>query len=228
MGALVIQATYFQEALNETEQLQVDLIRNEIRRLVGVVSAETDPGNVGELSGDIKYLRAVENKILSKDNSVNPDSLRTGFIDKEFVNSYTRLLKRTVALREVRNRTLEQRALEEVKVEQLGDISRLPRFVDWLGKEKVGLAGVAVSTAGLITTLLIHARGAIIGTAKATSKVAKALSNIAKKGAPILVPILNAIATALSWGAKRIAWLTSHLWVLAIAAALMVYNYYTR
>jgi hypothetical protein len=100
--------------------------------------------------------------------------------------------------------------------------------VKWLGKEKVGLTGVAVSTAGLITALLIHARGAIIGTAKATSKVAKALANLAKKAAPIIVPVLNAIATALSWGAKGIPWLASHLWVLAIAAALMVYNYYTR
>ena len=92
----------------------------------------------------------------------------------------------------------------------------------------MGLTGVAVSTAGLITTLLIHARGAIVGTVKATSKVAKALAKLAKKAGPILVPVLNAIATALSWCAKGIAWLTSHLWVLAVAAALLVYNYYTR
>ena len=98
----------------------------------------------------------------------------------------------------------------------------------WLGKEKVGLTGVAVSAAGLITTLLVHARGAIVGTAKATSRVAKALANLAKKAGPVLVPVLNAVATALSWGAKGIAWLASHLWVLAIAAALIVYNYYTK
>jgi hypothetical protein len=123
---------------------------------------------------------------------------------------------------------LKQRTIEEVREEQLEDISRLRRFVKWLGKEKVGLTGVAVSVAGLITTLLVHARRAIIGTAKATSKVAKALANIAKKAGPILVPILNAVATALSWGAKGVAWLASHLWVLVIAAALMVYSYYTK
>ena len=92
----------------------------------------------------------------------------------------------------------------------------------------MGLTGIAVSTASLITALLIHASGAIIGTAKATSKVAKALANLAKKAGPILVPILNAIVTALSWGAKGIAWLASHLWVLAVAAALLVYNYLQR
>ena len=92
----------------------------------------------------------------------------------------------------------------------------------------MGLTGVAVSAAGLITTLLVHARGAIVGTAKATSRVAKALANLAKKAGPVLVPVLNAVATALSWGAKGIAWLASHLWVLSIAAALIVYNYYTK
>jgi hypothetical protein len=89
----------------------------------------------------------------------------------------------------------------------------------------VGLTGIAAS---LITALLIHARGAIVGTAKATSKVAKALANLAKKAGPIVVPILNAIATALSWGAKGVTWLASHLWVLAVAAALLVYNYLQR
>jgi hypothetical protein len=70
-----------------------------------------------------------------------------------------------------------QKELEEGRQAQEEDISRFRKFVKWLGKEKVGLTGVAVSTAGLITTLLINARGAIIGTAKATSKVAKALAN---------------------------------------------------
>jgi hypothetical protein len=131
------------------------------------------------------------------------------------VTEYNAIIERIEGLKEARDRTLKQRAQEETREEQLNDISRLRRFVDWLGKEKVGLTGVAVSVAGLITTLLVNARGALASTAKVTSKVAKALANIAKKGAPILVPVLNAIATALSWGAKGIAWLASHLWVLA-------------
>ncbi|CAB4003984.1 Hypothetical predicted protein [Paramuricea clavata] len=143
---------------------------------------------------------------------------------EEFIN----LEKRIVALREARDRTVMQKELEEGRQAQVEDISRFHKFVKWLGEEKVGLTGVAVSTAGLITTLLIHARGAIIETAKSTSKVAKALAKLAKKAGPILIPVLNAIATALSWGAKGIAWLASNLWVLAVAAALLVYNYYTR
>ncbi|CAB3978384.1 Hypothetical predicted protein [Paramuricea clavata] len=146
----------------------------------------------------------------------------------EGTTEYNSLIERIDSLKEARDRTLGQRTIEEAREAQLEDISRLRKFIDWVGKEKVGLVGIAVSTASLITALLIHARGAIVGTAKVTGKVAKALANLAKKAGPILVPILNAIATALSWGAKGIAWLASHLWVLAVAAALMVYNYYTK
>ncbi|CAB3982661.1 Hypothetical predicted protein [Paramuricea clavata] len=146
----------------------------------------------------------------------------------EGTTEYNFLLERIDSLKEARDRTLKQRTVEKAREAQLEDISRLRRFIDWVGKEKVGLVGIAVSTASLITALLIHARGAIVKTAKATGKVAKALANLAKKAGPILVPILNAVATALSWGAKGVAWLASHLWVLAIAAALMVYNYYSK
>ncbi|CAB4009114.1 Hypothetical predicted protein [Paramuricea clavata] len=136
--------------------------------------------------------------------------------------------ERIDSLKEARDRTLEQRVLEETKEAQLEDISRLRKFVKWLGEEKVGLTGIAISTAGLLTTILIHARGAIVKTAKATGKVAKALANLAKKAGPILAPILNTVATVLSWGAKGITWLASHLWVLAVAAALLVYNNYNN
>ena len=148
--------------------------------------------------------------------------------DAQDVTEYNAIIERIEGLKIARDRTLKQRVLEETREEQLNDISRLRRFTKWLGKEKVGLTGVAVSVAGLITTLLVHARGAIVGTAKATSRVAKALANLAKKAGPILVPVLNTIATALSWGAKGVAWLASNLWVLAVTAALIVYNYYTK
>jgi hypothetical protein len=143
----------------------------------------------------------------------------------EGTTEYNSLIERIDSLKEARDRTLEQRTVEEAREAQLEDISRLRRFVDWVGKEKVGLFGIAVSTASSITALLIQTRGVIVQTAKFTGKVAKALANLAVKAGPILVPILNAIATALTWGAKGIAWLASNLWVLAVAAALIASNY---
>jgi hypothetical protein len=146
----------------------------------------------------------------------------------EGVTEYNALIERIDGLKEARDKTLEQRALEEAREEQLEDISRLRRFTKWLGEEKVGLTGIAVSTAGLVTALLIHARGAIVKTANTTSKLAKALANLAKKAGPILVPILNALASALKYGAKGVAWLASNLWVIIVAIALIIYDYNTK
>ena len=198
------------------------LTPTENRELRGVLDPtdtmdlESRTGDDGALQKQLEYFQDTINKTMELRDETDDT--------EEFIN----LEERIVALREARDRTVMQKELEEARQAQEEDISRFRKFVKWLGKEKVGLTGVAVSTAGLITTLLIHARGAIIGTAKATSKVAKALANIAKKGAPILVPVLNAIATTLSWGAKGVAWLASHLWVLAVAAALLVYDYLQR
>ena len=198
------------------------LTPTENRELRGVIDPtdtmdlESRTGDDGALQKQLEYFQDTINKTMELRDETDDT--------EEFLN----LEERIVALREARDRTVMQKELEEARQAQEEDISRFSKFVKWLGKEKVGLTGIAVSTASLITALLIHARGAIIGTAKATSKVAKALANLAKKAGPIIVPILNAIATALSWGAKGIAWLASHLWVLAVAAALLVYNYLQR
>jgi hypothetical protein len=198
------------------------LTPTENRELRGVLDPtdtmdlESRTGDDGALQKQLEYFQDTINKTMELRDETDDT--------EEFLN----LEERIVALREARDRTVMQKELEEARQAQEEDISRFSKFVKWLGEEKVGLTGIAVSTASLITALLIHARGAIIGTAKATSKVAKALANLAKKAGPILVPILNAIATALSWGAKGIAWLASHLWVLAVAAALLVYNYLQR
>jgi hypothetical protein len=198
------------------------LTPTENRELRGVLDPtdtmdlESRTGDDGALQKQVEYFQdTIDETMELRDETDDPE---------EFIN----LEERIVALREARDRTVMQKKLEEGRQAQEEDISRFHKLVKWLGEEKVGLTGIAVSTASLITALLIHARGAIIGTAKATRRVAKALANIAKKGAPILVPILNAIATALSWGAKGIAWLASHLWVIAVASALLVYDYLQR
>ncbi|CAB3998132.1 Hypothetical predicted protein [Paramuricea clavata] len=160
---------------------------------------ETRTGEDGALKKQVEYFQDTIDKTMElRDETDEPE---------EFI----RLEERIIALREARDRTIMQKEMEEGRHAQEEDISRFRKFVKWVVEEKVGLTGIAVSTAGLITALLIHVRGAIVGAAKATGKIAKALANLAKKGAPILVPVLNAVATALSWSGKGTAWLTSNL-----------------
>jgi hypothetical protein len=192
---------------------------NELRGVLNPPEGSNLEGRTGQ-KGALQIQADYFNKVI--DETVE----RVGLV--EGVTEYNTLMERIDSLKEARDQTLKQRVVEEAREEQLKDISRLRRFIDWVGKEKVGLTGLAVSTAGLITTLLIHARGAIVGTAKSIGKVAKALAKLAKKAAPILVPIINGIATALSWGAKGVAWLASNLWVLAVTIALILYNNYSK
>jgi hypothetical protein len=53
----------------------------------------------------------------------------------EGVTEYNALIKRIDGLKAARDLTLKQRTIEEAREEQLEDISRLRRFVKWLGKE---------------------------------------------------------------------------------------------
>ena len=227
-GALRIQSDNLAESISETLELLLISMRNEASRLVGVYSGESDISRKDEIARNIAWLKRKEGSVIIGKTPSPLVEYGDEVLDPHFKEEYTHLTERTDALREARVRTLNQRVLEEARGEQLQDISRLRRFIDWVGKEKVGVAAIAVSAASLVTSLLIQARGAIVGTAKATGKVAKALARLAKKAAPILVPILNGIATALSWGAKGVAWLASNLWVLAVAIALILYNNYSK
>ena len=72
------------------------------------------------------------------------------------------------------------------------------------------------------------ARNAIAQGAKATSKFAKAVANLAKKLGPLLGSLLNVVAQVIYWGVKGLAWLARNLWVLAIAVALFIYDQYGK
>ena len=62
--------------------------------------------------------------------------------------------------------------------------------------------------------------------ANATGKLAKALVNIGKKLGPLIAPILNLMAQAISWGAKGIEFLSKNLWLIVVAFAWFAYNMY--
>ena len=112
---------------------------------------------------------------------------------------------------------------EEAKESDLG---RLERFKKWAKENLIGISAVAISVAGIITTIVVSARKAVKQAAKAVSSLAKALANVAKKLGPLIAPILNLVAKMLTWGAKDIEFFAKGLWLLAIALAYLVYNQY--
>ncbi|CAB4009484.1 Hypothetical predicted protein [Paramuricea clavata] len=215
------QATNFPVIETDMERPRIKgLDQEENRDLEGVVNPSDyiDPqsriGDNGALQIQADHFqKALDRTIDQRDRTNDP---------MEFIE----LQERINGLREARDRTLQQREIEEVRAQQEEDVSRLQRFKEWAKENMLGLSAVAITVAGIITTVVIGARTAIIKGAQATSKFAKALANLGKKLGPMLLPLFNMLAKLVSLGAKGLAWLASNLWVLAIAVAWFVYDYF--
>ena len=109
---------------------------------------------------------------------------------------------------------------------QTNDLSRLEKFKEWAKRNLVGISAIAITLAGIATSVIMAGRKAVRSTAKATGKLAKALVNLGKKLGPLIAPFLNLMAQAISWGAKGIAFLAKNLWMIVIAFAWFLFEAY--
>ena len=81
---------------------------------------------------------------------------------------------------------------------QRNDLNRFERFRKWAKENIAGVSAVAISIAGIITTIVIAGRSAVKKGAKAVGEFGKALANVAKKAAPAIATILNILAQVLT------------------------------
>ena len=118
-----------------------------------------------------------------------------------------------------RNQRPESKTVRSIVEEetQNNDLTRFERFKRWTKKNLGGISVVAISVAGIITTIVMGARNAVKRGARATSKFAKTLAKIAGKVAPVLGALLNLTAKVSTLGAKAVGFLSEHLWILAVA-----------
>ncbi|CAB3978151.1 Hypothetical predicted protein [Paramuricea clavata] len=121
------------------------------------------------------------------------------------------------------------KALSIVEEEvEINDLTRFERFKKWSKENRAGISAVAISVAGIIITIIMGVRNVAKTGARATSKFAKAMANLAGKVGPVLASVLNLVAKVLSCGAKGIAFLAKILWILALALTYFLYNEYRR
>ena len=76
---------------------------------------------------------------------------------------------------------------------------------------------MAISVAGIITTIVMEARNTVKRGSSATNKLAKTLGKMAEKAAPVLDALLNLTAGILKLGAKAVGF----LWLLALGKPLV-------
>ena len=103
--------------------------------------------------------------------------------------------------------------------------TKFEKFRVWAKENMEALAAIAISIAGIITTVVVAGKKTIMGAANGLGAVGKALEKFAKAALPILVPILNMLSTILSWGAKGLAFLAQNLWIVAIVIAGAIFRY---
>lgn len=67
-----------------------------------------------------------------------------------------------------------------MREQQKEDAKRLQRLKEWMKENALGLISVTITVAGIITTIIVSARKAIISGAQATFKFGKAVANLGK------------------------------------------------
>ena len=118
-----------------------------------------------------------------------------------------------------------EEALSMIQEEaRTNDLTRFERFKRWSKENLVGVSAIAISVAGIITTVVISGRNAVKKGAKAVGQFGKALANLAKKAGPAIATILNVLAQVLTWGAKALEFLSRNLWIVALFLTYLVYD----
>ncbi|CAB4013324.1 Hypothetical predicted protein [Paramuricea clavata] len=121
---------------------------------------------------------------------------------------------------EVRIKALKEQGKAFKKVRMLPT-----EFRKW-ARENLGvLTAIAISIAGIITTVVVAGKKTIMGASSGLGAAGKALGKLAKSALPILVPFLNLLSIILSWGAKGLSFLAKNLWIVAILITGAIYKY---
>ena len=117
----------------------------------------------------------------------------------------------------------EVQSIIEEKTKSNGWI-RFEKFKKWAKMNLGGISAVAISIAGIITTIVMGAKTVIKGGARATSKFAKTLAKLAEKAGPVLGALFNFAAGLFKLGAKAVGFLSENLWILAVLIAYALYD----
>ena len=211
---------------DEIDEFSADLSEQDLREFAGVLNPKgpTAEIRIKALEVQADYWKKVrleaEDVIESGDASEYLVKKAKGQISKlESLEKTARLQADNERLKN-NEKPIHDETLEIIDDEtQNSDLGKLERFKEWAKNNLIGLSAIAITIAGIVKTVVIAGRKTVRSAAKATGKLAKALVNIGKKLGPLLAPLLNLMAQAISWGAKGLEFLSRNLWLIAVAFA---------
>ncbi len=216
-----------QEIVDEIEER--DLNKNLMREVRGIMRADKyveydnleDPNQKQLFNDKIKSLRDEAERYKElRENERDPTKKILYQAARDL--SVMKEINMKMKANEKPESELGQNMIEEET--DANDLTRFERFKKWAKENLVGVSAIAISVAGIITTVVISGRNAVKKGAKAVGQFGKALANLAKKAGPAIATILNILAQVLTWGAKALEFLSRNLWIVALFLTYLVYD----
>ena len=208
---------------------QSDLDKNIEREIKGIpyVDKNIDYDNLEDQSEKDQYDAKIAGLKVNTEHWKNLEEKEQDPTKKLLYKTAKELCIAKKSYMEVRanQRPESEEALSMIQEEaRTNDLTRFERFKKWAKENLVGVSAVAISVAGIITTVVISGRNAVKKGAKAVGQFGKALANLAKKAGPAIATILNVLAQVLTWGAKALEFLSRNLWIVALFLTYLVYD----
>ena len=207
---------------DKVDELTATLTEQELREFAGVLNPKgpTAEDRIKALETQVDYWESVRKETEKVVEKGSPNEVEKAKLELSKIESLEKTAKLQADFERLKNneKPVHEETLDIINDEiQENDLTKLERFKQWARENLIGFSAVAISIAGIITTVIIAGRKAVKETAKGVGKVAKALFNLGKKLGPLIAPILNILATAVSWGVKGLEFLSKNLWLLVIA-----------
>ena len=217
---------------DRVEERTATLSEQQLREFAGVLNPKGTPEiKIKALEVQADYWKKVR---LESEEVVKTDGASEYIVEKakgqaSLFDSLEKTARLQADSERIKNneKPIHDESLEIIDDEiQTNDLSRLEKFKEWAKRNLVGISAIAITLAGIATSVIIAGRKAVKATAKATGRLAKSLVNLGKKLGPLIAPLLNLMAQAISWGAKGIAFLAKNLWMIVIAFAWFLFEAY--
>ena len=208
---------------------QSDLDKNIEREIKGIpyVDKNIDYDNLEDQNEKDQYDAKIAGLKVDTEHWENLEEKEQDLTKKQLYKTAKELCVAKKSYMEVRanQRPESEEALSMIGEEtERNDLTRFERFKKWAKENITGVSAVAISVAGIITTVVISGRNAVKKGAKAVGQFGKALANLAKKAGPAIATILNVLAQVLTWGAKALEFLSRNLWIVALFLTYLVYD----
>ena len=210
------------EKLNEKisdqkDRIVASLTEQELREFNGLLDPKGQT-----VEEKLNALKIEENNWMKRANDVEGDPRR-----EELYESIVEVAKlKADQFRLEANLKPESETAQSIIAEETENnpLTRFERFKKWAKENLGGISVVAISVAGIITTIVMGMKTVVVGGAKAASKFGKFLAKLAEKAGPVLGALLNLAAGLLKLGAKGISFLAENLWILAVIIAYALWD----